>query len=292
MHSWLLVSKYTSPKRLLYSSLVEAVNAYTQDTKEESIKLKKIPLYKGRDNSKILYISGVAQHLSKSHNSMTMEIADGIACQLLALGGDVFNVKIVPPGWIYLELTQSYLATWLENLAIAQTENNGKIIISEPSRQNLASENLANLFTIQYAHARCCSWVLLAHREELLKLTTTSLHYPELWQLEFPQPIPWLTQDNQLRLNQPAETHLIAILVQIVDDLMCSDASKKMNWQKAAWELSQALENFLSQCRIWGEVKIASPELAQARLGLVMATGRLLRFLLLEKLVSSAPLEL
>lgn len=287
VHGWLLVSKYTSIKQLLYSYLVEAVSIYTHKPENKCIQLKKIPLYKGRDSSKILYISGVAQQLSKSHNSMTMDIANGIGSQLSATSGDVFIVKIVPPGLIYLELTHLCLATWLENLAIACVAKDRKINPGENHSQKPKSYNqhLSNLFAIQYAHARCCSLLRLAHREGLLKLR-------EPLELELPKPLPWLNQNNQLRLEHPTEGCVITQLVQIVDDLVCSDVGATVNWQKVALELSQAFENFWSQCRIWGEVKIAAPQLAQARLGLIMATKCLLEFLLVEKLGSFAPWEL
>jgi arginyl-tRNA synthetase len=49
---------------------------------------------------------------------------------------------------------------------------------------------------------------------------------------------------------------------------------------------------FYSQCRIWGEVKTATPQLAQARLGLILATQPLLHLLLQDLLGVPAPLEL
>jgi len=65
-----------------------------------------------------------------------------------------------------------------------------------------------------------------------------------------------------------------------------------INYLKLANSLSAAFQTFYSQCRIWGEVKTETPKLAQARLGLVLATQSLLRFILEELLSVLAPLEL
>ena len=65
-----------------------------------------------------------------------------------------------------------------------------------------------------------------------------------------------------------------------------------INYLKLADNLSVAFQTFYSQCRIWGEVKIETPKLAQSRLGLVLATQSLLRFILEELLNAIAPLEL
>ncbi|OYD98209.1 hypothetical protein CDG76_04400 [Nostoc sp. 'Peltigera membranacea cyanobiont' 210A] len=150
-----------------------------------------------------------------------------------------------------------------------------------------------SLFAVEYAHARCCSLVLLAHREGLIKLRepvpNTS---PAFWDIIFPNPLPWLNCDGILRLNHPDERRLIGELIQVVDNIECPDISGSVKWEKVALNLSQAFEKFWSNCRIWGEIKITSPELAQARLGLLMATQSVLRFVLEENLRVFAPLEL
>ncbi|WP_017654927.1 DALR anticodon-binding domain-containing protein [Fortiea contorta] len=284
VHHKLQVSKYTAIKQLISSYLQETLSIYTTTEKSGRTNNSKIPLHKGRDDKKILYISGMALWLSKSQNQQPMEIANAIASRLLATCGDVFSVKIVPPGWIHFQLTDFALATWLQNVAVGNRggEDERKNIFNRKS----TADDGADLFSVQYAHARCCSLLLLAHRERLIKLQeplpTTS---PSVWHVIFPNPIPWLNSDLKLHLNHAAETRLISRLVEVVDDLVESKAAEILvNWKKTAQDLSQAFENFWRNCRIWGEVRITSPELAQARLGLVMATQSVLKFLLEEKL--------
>jgi arginyl-tRNA synthetase len=299
VHHKLLVSKYTAIKRSLHSYLADALSIYTKNEKSPLIEVKNISLSKGRDSNKIFYVSGVALGLSKSQNQKPIEIANAIASHLLGICGDIFKVQIVPPGWIYLQLTDSTLAAWLQSLAAGSLgqeirEKKGQLI---PNPQypipSIQSPVPNSLFAVQYAHARCCSLVLLAHREGLIKLREpvpdTS---PVFWSVLYCNPLPWLNCDGTLRFNHPDEHFLIAELVQVVDNSDYFAVSGSWNWEKAALKLSQAFENFWRNCRIWGEVKITSSELAQARLGLVMATQSVLRLLLEEKLGIFAPLEL
>ncbi|MEH2275464.1 MAG: DALR anticodon-binding domain-containing protein [Nostoc sp.] len=337
MHYKLLVRKYTSIKQLLYSYLKKLLSIDTYKLENICVKDEKIPLYKDRDEGRVLYISSVALQLSKSQNRKAMELASAIASDLSKTCGDVFSVQIVPPGWIHFELTHCTLAAWLQSLAVESLGEQGaegkEVIFNSPlcpqqraslpfvpnttlgeaapttpgpSSVRVAScreaEMLStstqypmpnSLFAVQYAHARCCSLVLMAHREGLIKLRepvpNTS---PAFWSVIFPNPLPWLNCDGTLRLNHPGERRLIAELVQVVDNIECPDISGSVKWEKVALNLSQAFENFWSNCRIWGEVKITSPELAQARLGLLMATQSVLRYVLEENLGVFAPLEL
>ncbi|WP_442947445.1 DALR anticodon-binding domain-containing protein [Nostoc sp.] len=324
--------KYASIKQLLYSYLIKILSIDTYNLENICVKDKKIHLYKDRDEGRVLYISNVALRLSKSQNRKAMELASAIASDLSKTCGDVFSVQIVPPGWIHFELTHSTLAAWLQSLAVGRGQGSreqgaeGKEVIFNsplcpqqkallpfvPNAQYNSWRGCANgnswrryanaqykysmpnsLFAVQYAHARCCSLVLMAHREGLIKLRepvpNTS---PAFWSVIFPNPLPWLNCDGTLRLNHPGERRLIAELVQVVDNIECPDVRGSVKWEKVALNLSQAFENFWSNCRIWGEVKITSPEVAQARLGLLMATQSVLRYVLQENLGVFAPLEL
>ncbi|MBD2296170.1 anticodon-binding protein [Anabaena sphaerica FACHB-251] len=277
------------------------LSVYTKDEKILWIKKGKVPLYQGTDGKKILYISSVALQISAADNSKVMPIVSGIAAHLSTTCGEIFNVKIVPPALIHIELTDPTLAAWLDNLTggVASLEKMGdwglgrgeeflNSCLLPPASWERENKNQL-LFDIQYTHARCCSLIQLADREGLIKLKK-SISDDESF---IPaQPIPWLDCEQKLRFHQPDEVRLIHQLVKMVDDLVFPDSSSSVYWETAAVKLSKAFDSFWCNCRIWGEVKTNSPELAQARLGLLIATQLVLRSVLETKLGVFAPLEL
>ncbi|PLZ24028.1 glutamate acetyltransferase [Fischerella thermalis WC542] len=288
----LLVSKYTAIKQLVHSYFIIALSIYTYYSKIETLANKKIPLSKGRNSNQVFYITGLALQLSKYEKIPAMEIAEAIASHLSANSAGVFSIQIVPPGWIHLELAHPVLASWLQRLV----EGRGNSVVQErgvtenkedkeelvtvlfsshsPSPQSPLPNHL---FPIQYAHARCCSLVRLGEREGLITSEGA---------------IPWLNKQQELHFHHPSELCLLSELVQVVDELECSDSSDSVKWQKLALGLSRLFDDFWRDCQIWSEVKVKSPEIALARLGLVMATQSVLRTLLEEKLGILAVLEL
>ncbi len=262
--------KYTSIKQLVYSKLLSSLSIYASTHKIVCTIHENIPLYQGRDNRRVLYITGLALQLSKSHNCIAMEVASEIAADLSTRGECDFSVSLVPPGWIHLEITHQCLANWLQRLVELGREQ-------EVGVQGVGSmgESLSpGLFPAQYVHARCCSLIRLGKQEGL----TSELDEKS---------IPWLGRDSQLRLHHPAALKLIVELVQVMDKLEFTGNNNyptAANWEKTTLSLSQTWEHFWRNCRIWGGVKSDSPELAQARLGLIMATQSVLRLLLQEKL--------
>ncbi len=306
MHQLLHVSNNTAIKQLIYSHLLYTLSICTNTTTIHSRDNHKIPLYKSRDINRILYISGVALQLSKSQNRKGIDIACAIASHLSANCGDEFIIEIVPPGYIHFVLTDAILASWLQHLVEGMGDRErggqgeggtGRGGDRERGGQGEGGEtkieNSSHLFALQYAHARCCSLIRLAQQEKLIQLGDNNLNTTSaMFSVISPNPIPWLNSDRQLRFSHSASRRLISQLVQVVDDLEFRFAADSVNWEKAAINLSQAFEVFWCNCRIWGEVKISSPELSQARLGLVIATQSVLRFLLEEKLGVFALVEL
>lgn len=298
----LLVSKYTAIRQLVYNVLDTSLSISTKNRLISCTTYKNIPLSQGRDEKKIIYISGIALQLSKSQKSPAMEIANGVVSHISANYDKDFKTQVVSPGWIHLEVTHPLLAAWLQNIALGETafRRERSVEPRSPNGEEMTPSSplfsSSTLFTAQYAHARCCSLLRLAILEGLIQQGEPNEDDSEnsnerlLSSIVIPNPIPWLNCD-QICFNHPASYRLMNELVRVVDSLACPDLGRSLNWEKAATALSQAFETFWCKCQIFGEVKTTSPKLAQARIGLVLATQSVLKFLLEEKLGMIAPYE-
>ena len=249
-----------------------------------------IPLNRSKDSARVLYVSAIALKLAKTWQQTPQTIAAQLAETLEPLCYPDFAVKVAPAGIIEMELTDAGLAVWLQRLA--QTN----LPVSES--KILSSAVCADrLFPIQYSHARCCSLLRMAHRDRIISIAQPDVATaPQIWSLASPNPIPWIDEGDRLRLVHPAERSLISQLLTVLDNLYptfdVKNREKPVNYFKLANSLSEAFQIFYSHCQIWGKVKIEQPKLAQSRLGLILATQSLLRFILEELLNVLAPLEL
>jgi len=256
--------------------------------RESPLKLHEIPLNRAKDRLGVVYISAIALKLAKIWQQPPQTIVAQLVENLQALGSGDFAIKVAPSGMIQFELTDVALAVWLQRLA--------QTALPLPESRILSAVSVDRLFPIQYSHARCCSQLRMAHRDRLIAIVNPDPPAtPQIWSLTAPNPIPWL-DDKKLRLVHPAEYNLISQLLAVLDTLYpITEVDKRqnpVNYLKLANSLSEAFQSFYSQCRIWGEVKIETPKLAQARLGLTLATQSLLRLILEELLNAVAPLEL
>lgn len=264
-----------------------------------------VPLQRLSDDTCVLYRSAIALKLAPLWQQSPLDIANQLMTSFATISqytpGQIcleFSVEVVFPGWINFRLSAQGLAAWLQHLVhtklrliVAHGEVNSPLSSSSPlfSSSPLSPSSLSSLFPVQYAHARCCSLLRLAHRQGLIKLKDLDLKTLD-WQLLEPNPIPWLNDDQAaLRLVDPAEKRLIA---QILDSRDALSDPSQLSQRKLASALSNEFERFYSNCRIWGEVKIETPKLVQARLGLVAVTQALLRSLLQDHLGVPAPAEL
>jgi len=303
---------------------IPALHVPSDGVVENGVKAGDLALYQVKDETKILYVSSIAFKLSKLWGIPITDIATAIARELsdsnVALNTDsepYFMVRVVSPGLIHLQLSDLGISAWLQRLVedgkskvkSQKSKENWSLVISHcslvilphsPTPPLSHSPTLplphpkSHIFAVQYAHARCCSLLRLAHREGAIALVEPDPDSsPAYWCLVSPNPIPWLTSDKKLRLVHPAERALISYLFALVDNIYCPHPSgREINWEKTALALSDLFETFYSRCRIWGEVKKEDLCLAQARLGLLVVTQTLLRLVLQDFLGVFAPLEL
>lgn len=284
-------SNWPAIKQFLQQQVQVAIDLYTQRSGMRCVPLdaSSIPL-QGLNDKIGLYRCAIALKLSNLWHLNAIEIASGLVDCLptcnITTGRFVleFTVEVVPPGWINFQLTAEGLAAWLQfKVQISESGVRSPCIDADSSRlpSTRLNSKLNPQFPLQYAHARCCSLLRLGHREGLIELSNPNPDIPA-FQIIDPAPIPWLDGLQQLRFVHPAELRLIACLWAIADDSSCNEGVNLVN----------AFESFYSSCRIFGEVKTQTPELAIARLGLVAVSQLLLSLLLQECWGISAPIEL
>jgi arginyl-tRNA synthetase len=292
-----------------------------------------IPLHRLSDDSCILYRSAIALKLAPLWQLNALDLAHQLTVSFPTINQDSasqhcldFNIEVVSPGWINLRLSDRGLATWLQQMIQnPPTKRDGEmqrsghkeasedaetfppefppvaaspplgVIEAASSPPHLCPKDSPNLFPVQYAHARCCSLLRMAHGQGLIKLRDLGFN-TRSWQLVEPNPIPWLNDGQEahteqvcLRLMHLAERRLITQILDWQDE---SHQSSLGHSVKRCSSLSNDFEKFYSSCRILGEVKTENLKLAQARLGLVGLTQAVLRSLLQDQLGVTAPIEL
>lgn len=281
-----------------------------------------IPVNRLPNDTTVLYRSAIALKLASLWQLPPLDIAHQLADCLATIRQDTsnqvsldFRVEVCFSGWIHFHLSEQSLASclqqliqipvllsdWQDNLLLGLPAKEIKNRFSEklestpPAQLVKRLQNPSHLFKVQYAHARCCSLLRLAHRQGLLQLSDSDCKARN-WQILEPNPIPWLNAHPEgeigskcLRLEHQAEWGLIHQILDGLDQIYLLDSVSAL---KLAQALSQAFETFYSTCCIWGEVTTETPKLAQARLGLVGVTQRLLRSLLEDQLGETAPREL
>jgi DALR anticodon binding domain len=268
-----------------------------------------VPIQPIQTNAGRVYASPVALQLARQSDSSAVELAQ----RIMNASQDQPQVCLQAYGWIHCPLSDGAIAGWLQDLSQIPPQLLTFPVDSDPGELEglparfLLSESI--IFRLQYAHARCCSLLRLADRDRLLQLIEPNpASSPRLWRI--PTAIPWLTPCGQLRLVHPQEQLLLQQLLDFSGSLAGRDRYSfgqsgqtipmtPVPWPPAAKIVERQLqllcdrfEGFYRYCRIWGEVKQAEPELAIARLGLVVAIHAVLKFCLQDLLNLDSPLEL
>ncbi|WP_293137493.1 DALR anticodon-binding domain-containing protein [Okeania sp. SIO3I5] len=261
-------------------------------------RMEVIPIRQAKDGGGIMYKSAIALKLAPVLQESAMYIATELAkyCrEIVNTEGkkDVVNlhIDVIPSGIIYMKLTDLSIANWLSYLISFPFKDDRQKFQVNFNHQSCET---INLFPIQYSHARCCSLLRMAESDGLITLVRTNPeNYSQFWFIQTPNSIPWQKSNGKLQFLHHSEYELIGQIASTLDYIYCVSTTRKpINWVKVANSLNTAFQNFYCQCRIWGEVKVKTPKLAKARLGLVLVTQSLLRFLLEERLGGKAPIEL
>ncbi|MGA7936845.1 MAG: DALR anticodon-binding domain-containing protein [Kovacikia sp.] len=292
---------------------------------EAEIALKQV-----QNTTQIVYSSGIAHKLSTQCQLSATDIAKKIVSAvlrdtLIKPQDQVFSppfdellqdsrIKASESGLVQLQVSDRAITAWL-NLMIyhlPRLDQQGKDLEKDQKNRRIREDQYERpstqvtppsastapgfpsppsaIFALQHTHARCFSLLGLAHRSRLIELNQEPLSID--WQLISPIAIPWLTNESQLVLNHPTERQLIFQLFAALDavpSLVESDSPKTA--LRLARKLHQTFQAFYGACPIWGNAE-KSTQLAQARLGLVMATQRLIHLLIADLLDVCAPLEL
>ena len=219
----------------------------------------------------IIYQTSIALQLANGNLEKAQQINQTIINKISLVNNQTglkFIVNQNHFGLLEFLIEQKEINIWLQKLPKLLIKNYS-LSLSNHYSTDLKDE----FFTLQYAHARCCSLLRLGHLDKLIQLKT--LDFNQLaWFWLLPDPIPFA----QILWQPKEEKELIEQIIKTIDDI---DSVKSM---KIAEDLSKAFLKFEQYCRIWGDVKRQNPTLAQARLGLIAIVQFLLRYLLKEKL--------
>lgn len=286
--------------------------------------------------SPLIYLSAVPHQIGVYANICAADVAEILAAQIsthlsryksnyaffqisVGLMADLLNhidIQATPSGYLEFSIGESAIADWLNDL----TQPTKALFVSADPRFSLADSprqsplpktplfakrSHPNLFPIQYAHARCCSLLHLATQHQMIELIR--LEYPFQLQWTQPNPISWLTIDQQLCTNHAAERQLINQCFTVLDELPWLDKRPRQvnslhnpsqqllhrdRITILAQDLAQAFHTMHQQCQIWGALQNEGSDRLTAHLALILVTQKLLYGLLQFGLGETAPRRL
>lgn len=228
---------------------------------------EEIPANRIRNNTVMGYRSAIALQLSAKHSEAVLEIAQSLVKMAMQQQSE-WEFQVMGRGWIEGKLRDRAFVDWLQ-----YSLEDEPVSDPPPKGENPLT---AELFPIQYAHARCCSLLQMAHRSRIIELVDPDAAPP--WHWRKPQQV---FENAPIYLQHPAEWALLGQFWDVLDGVAIAPEVSQL---KSARRLSEAWLQFERSCRIWGEVQRNQPQLGQMRLGLVAIAQKLLWRLLREHL--------
>lgn len=253
-----------------------------------------------RTSSQVVYLSALPHLLAHYYKREATQIATDIMnllCTYLTGYGNTFVypdlpreavqnlvVGVLPSGLLAFELRDGAIAYWLNRLL------HHSFTQAPSSNLSPASNFSTQLFTVQHAHARCCSLLRLAHREGLIRLNQPDAE-PSQWTFTVPPAISWLNASSQLQASTPAERDLISWLLLALDAIAEPAWLSPQKILSLAEAGSRSFQTMHQTCQLFGDFRTQPSDRIHAHLALVLATQRILSQLL-QRLDALAPHEL
>jgi hypothetical protein len=193
-------------------------------------------------------------------------------------------------GYLYFQLTPASIERWLDDLDRLPPLD----LAVPPPHPYDPGRSGSGLAIGIYAHARCCSLLKLADREQSISIAAD-------WHIAPPDWLLHCREDRQLAglasiFDRPVERQLIQSVMAVVDAIYIYQPSSlpaptansgshrsprgTPNWSKLTIDLAKSWLDFDRDCRIFGEIKLQNPHLAIARCGLTAIVRRYLQILL------------
>ena len=248
--------------------------------------VRAIPLKRARKAIPFVYVCAIAHRLATPSQPAALiaaQLVDTLLQPLSIPEEDSLSgiaVQATATGWLQFELSDRAIAAWLDRLLAKALPQQSGMSLTSMERQMVLPT--AAIFEVQYAHARCCSLLRLAHSEGLITLDRLDAA-PLVWCVINPPSIPWLTSTAQLCLNHPADRRLLGYLVEALDCLSNESPHRTQQSLRSAQAIAQAMQAFHRVHPLWRKTG-TEPNLVVAQLGLLLATQRILYALLADGL--------
>lgn len=246
--------------------------------------------------AQLVYRSAVPHQIGSDVNMSAAKVATTLAAKLAIHVSDHTSFQIpadLSPtllAHIDIQATSSgYLEFRLDDWAIAQWLN----CLTQPTTPLFdfaklyacpAQPSLPSLFSIQHAHARCCSLLRLAAQRQIIGLNWQK--QAAQWQWTQTNSISWLTPEQKLRVNHASERQLINQCLTVLDKLPWQGITLPENIQPPllnssritalAQDLAQAFSTMHQHCQIWGALETEGRDRQTVHLAMILVTQRLL----------------
>ncbi|MBD2036053.1 hypothetical protein H6F76_13595 [Leptolyngbya sp. FACHB-321] len=268
------------------TTIVDRVTTEQEERSNLDQILRAIPFKRASKAIPFIYVCAIAHRLATPSQPAALiaaQLVDALLQPLHIPEEDSLSGIVVQPtatGLLQFELSDRAIASWLDRLLTKALPQQPCMPFTSVERQMLLPTTA--IFEVQYAHARCCSLLRLAHSEGLITLDRLDVA-PLAWRVVNPPSVPWLTSTAQLCLNHPVDRRLLGYLVEALDCLSNESPHRVQQSLRSAQAIAQAMQAFHRVHPLWRKTG-TELNLVVSQLGLLLATQRILYALLADGL--------